>query len=299
MNKLPFIEVSDLIEYIKVTDSYQDLVTIASLKAGISFSHHEGGYSDPVRINQLVVVMVIRGSAKISIDYIPYTATASHLLMVMPTHIIQMAESSDDLVARMLIIDKNFVAECHLNTQTPKMTAYMQLRKNPCIRFTAEETGHVESCMTLLAGKMHLRTHAFHREVMQNATIAFMLELVNILVVKTVSFSRQSFSRREEIMNQFIQLLFTHVTSRHLVTFYADKLCLTPQYLSMTLRELSGKPANKWIDDALIVEAKVLLKTPQTSIQQVAEALNFSNQSTFGKFFRKYTGLSPREYRKS
>ena len=78
-----------------------------------------------------------------------------------------------------------------------------------------------------------------------------------------------------------------------------EKLFITPQYLSLILKELTGKSANKWIDDALIVEAKILLKAPQATVQQVADILHFSDQSTFGKFFKKHMGISPMEYRKS
>jgi AraC-like DNA-binding protein len=299
MDKLPFIEASELTNYITVSETYNDVVTVAGINAGISFTGCAGGYSDPVRINQPVIVMVFSGSAQVSINYIPYTISADNMLIVMPTHVIRMAESSGDLKAKILIIDKTFLNDCRLSLQTPQLTAYMQLHKNPCIPFTADETAHIEQCFMMLEEKIKLRTHAFHREVMQNSVSAFILELANILVSKTETFVCSAFSRKEEIMNQFIQLLFLHAGAQHLVTFYADKLCITPQYLSLILKELTGKPANKWIDDALVVEAKTLLKTPQITVQQVADALNFSDQSTFGKFFKKYTGLSPREYRKS
>ena len=58
---------------------------------------------------------------------------------------------------------------------------------------------------------------------------------------------------------------------------------------------MTGKSANKWIDESLIVEAKILLKTPDITVQRVADLLNFSDQSTFGKFFKKHVGLSPME----
>ncbi|MDR1258280.1 MAG: helix-turn-helix domain-containing protein [Tannerellaceae bacterium] len=299
MDKLPFIEASELINYITVSETYHDVVTVADVNAGISFSKCAGGYSDPVRINQPIIVMAFRGSAQVSINYIPYTISADNMLFVMPTHVIRMAESSGDLKAKILIIDKTFLNDCRLSLQAPQLTAYMRLQKNPCIPFTAEETAHIERCFMMLEEKIRLRTHAFYREVMQNSVSAFMLELANILMGKTDAFVHSSFSRKEEIMNQFIQLLFLHAGAQHLVTFYADKLCITPQYLSLILKELTGKPANKWIDDALVVEAKTLLKTPQITVQQVADTLNFSDQSTFGKFFKKYTGLSPREYRRS
>ena len=95
-------------------------------------------------------------------------------------------------------------------------------------------------------------------------------------------------SRKEELFEQFLQLLFEHCKEQHVVTFYAEKLFITPQYLSLILKELTGKSANKWIDDALIVEAKMLLKAPQATVQQVADILHFSDQSTFGKSQEAY-----------
>jgi AraC-like DNA-binding protein len=65
------------------------------------------------------------------------------------------------------------------------------------------------------------------------------------------------------------------------------------------MKAFSGKTAYQWINDALITESKILLHKPDNAIQQVADELNFADQSSFGKFFRKHTGLTPREYRKS
>ena len=97
---------------------------------------------------------------------------------------------------------------------------------------------------------------------------------------------------------QFLKLMFKHSREEHSVSFYAGKMCITPQYLSAVLKELTGKTTNNWIDHSLILDAKILLKTPNMTVQQVSDMLNFSNQSTFGKFFKKHTGQSPAEFRK-
>jgi AraC-like DNA-binding protein len=217
----------------------------------------------------------------------------------MPTHVIQAAEPSKDFKAKLLMIDRTFFQGQKPERRNSALSSYMQIRKNPFSIFTPEETKHIDNCFQLLREKIQLRTHAFHREVVQNATESFFLELANIMVGKKDVHLYNPLSRKEEIMNNFLELLLEHVREQHLVTFYAGKLFITPQYLSLILKELTGKPANKWIEDALIVEAKVLLKTPQATVQQVADTLNFSDQSTFGKFFKKHIGLSPVEYRKS
>jgi AraC-like DNA-binding protein len=299
MSQLPLIEISELLQYIVVSDTYQDMVMIADVDAQSTHAATPDGYTIPVRLNAIFIVMVLEGSIKISIDYVPYTIATNSFVTIMPSHVIQAADSSRDFKAKLLMVDTSFFEEYKPEKRSSALTNYMQIRKHPCTLFTSEETAHIEVCFSELRKKMQLRTHAFHREVMHNSTEAFFLELGNILIAKKEILIRPSLSRKEDIMNQFLQLLFDHAKEQHVVTFYADKLFITPQYLSLILKELTGKSANKWIDEALIVEAKVLLKAPQTTVQQVADKLNFSDQSTFGKFFKKHIGLSPMEYRKS
>ena len=82
------------------------------------------------------------------------------------------------------------------------------------------------------------------------------------------------------------------------VSFYADKLCVTAKYLSLVVKNVSGKSAGDWIDEYVILEAKALLKSSNMTIQEIADVLNFANQSFFGKYFKHHTGVSPKEYRK-
>ena len=81
------------------------------------------------------------------------------------------------------------------------------------------------------------------------------------------------------------------------MNFYADKLFVTPKHLSAVLKEISGRTAGEWIDHRVILEAKMLLRTTGMNIQEISLALNFSNQSFFGKYFKHLTGISPRDYR--
>ncbi len=300
MEKLPIIEFAEINNHIVTADNFQNLVTVADVDASWTVvDPRQEGYSMPVRLNALFVVLVLQGSTKVCLDYVPYTLEANSLLLIMPSHVFQVAESTPDLRASILIVDLTFMEECSPEKRSPSMTSYMQLRNNPFISLMPEETDYICNSFRLLREKIRQRTHSFHREVVQNAFIGFLLDVANVLVGKKESLMRNTLSRKEVIMNQFLELLFTHVKTHHVVTFYAGKLFITPQYLSLILKELSGKSANKWIDEALMVEAKILLKMPQITVQQVADQLNFSDQSTFGKFFKKHQGVSPLEYRRS
>ncbi len=300
MEKLPLIEMSELNQHIITTDNFQNIFTITDIYADSpEATMHSKEYTVPVRLNALFLILVLDGSVDMRIDYVPYTVKANTFITIMPTHIFQIASSSSDFKARLMVIDKDFLEEINIAKRSPSMTNYMQLRKNPCTEFLPHETLHIDECIKTLRSKIRLRTHSFHKDVIQNSFVAFLLELANIFIGKNDNITRPTFSRKEEIMNNFLQLLFEHVKEHHVVSFYADKLFITPQYLSLILKDLSGKSANKWIDEALIVEAKVLLKMQNITVQQVADQLNFSDQSTFGKFFKKHMGVSPMEYRKS
>jgi len=97
---------------------------------------------------------------------------------------------------------------------------------------------------------------------------------------------------------KFRQLLNSNYMQERKLDFYANNLNLTPKSLSAAIKKQTGKPAGKWIDDAIVLEAKVLLQNKTLTVSQVSGMLNFSDQSVFGKFFRAGTGMSPVEYRK-
>ncbi|WP_176844610.1 helix-turn-helix domain-containing protein [Mucilaginibacter sp. P25] len=98
---------------------------------------------------------------------------------------------------------------------------------------------------------------------------------------------------------RFRNLLVKQFWRHRSVSFYSSNLNVSPKYLSEVIKKETGKTAGAWIDNAIILEAKVLLQNKDLSIQQIADKLNFSDQSVFGKFFKNQEGISPLEYRKS
>lgn len=301
MENLPLIEIAQMNKEMTGQDSFKNDFTIADVD-GNSDLHEKNerpDYFTPIRLNALLMVLVLEGSAKISIDYIPYEIRPHTLITIMPTHTIQVSHTSEDFRGRVMIASKTFLDECNPTKKGATMAHYMQIRKNPCATIDSEETRHLDNYFNLMREKIRLRDHLFQKEVLQNSLMGFFLEIGNILGRKMDRLTSTTLTRKEELFEQFLQLLFEHCREQHVVTFYAEKLFITPQYLSLILKELTGRSANKWIDDALIVEAKTLLKAPQATVQQVADMLHFSDQSTFGKFFKKHMGVSPMEYRKS
>ena len=90
---------------------------------------------------------------------------------------------------------------------------------------------------------------------------------------------------KRQIYDSFIKEIQKNYTKERSISYYADLLCITPKYLSQVVRKVSGRFAGDWINDFVILEAKALLKSRKYTIQQVADMLNFANQSFFGKYF--------------
>jgi AraC-like DNA-binding protein len=105
-------------------------------------------------------------------------------------------------------------------------------------------------------------------------------------------------NKKDELFNSFYRLVLQHYKDSREVGFYADKLCVAPKYLSAVIKETTGKSAFEWITDYVLLEAKSLLKSTNMTIQQISDELNFANQSFFGKYFKRLTGMSPSEYKR-
>lgn len=104
-------------------------------------------------------------------------------------------------------------------------------------------------------------------------------------------------SRADNIMKEFVDLIIENIMTQTNVGFYAEKLCISKQYLSLVIKEKTSVTIGAIIAAMRVEVASRLLRDPELSIQQIAEKMSFSDQSSFGKFFKKHTGVSPLKYR--
>lgn len=112
-------------------------------------------------------------------------------------------------------------------------------------------------------------------------------------------FNSELLANKGRMANKFLALVQENYKKERFLDFYASRLEITPKHLSRTIKNQTGFTAVEWIERFVILEAKVLLKSTNLNIQQISDELNFPSQSFFGKYFKKYTGKSPKEYRNS
>jgi AraC-like DNA-binding protein len=107
----------------------------------------------------------------------------------------------------------------------------------------------------------------------------------------------EEMEKERKLMIQFTFLLFQHYKTHRQVQFYADTLNVSPNHFTRMIKKVSHRTPSEWISLLTINQAKKLLCRKQVSIKEVAQELNFPEQFTFRKYFKLYTGVSPKEYK--
>lgn len=293
MMELPLIDFDSLKSRLYMYESYQADILVADLNSQDVF------LNDPVRVNALQVLLVLEGSIDLSIDYVLFQASTNTVVTIMPTHITKVIKYSPNFKGRLMAVSRAFLEQSMMPNHSSSMIQYMKIRKNPTILLQESEIKTLDESMLRLRQTILQTSHHLQRLLIQNTLMGFFIEMGNIFSERKEYNTPPSLTRKEELFESFLRILYMYCKEQHVVSFYAEQLYITPQYLSLILKELTGRSANKWIDEALMQEAKILLKAPQATVQQVADALHFSDQSTFGKFFKKHAGMSPMEYRKN
>ena len=140
--------------------------------------------------------------------------------------------------------------------------------------------------------------HRFRKEIVHLLFHAMSYDLANLLRnVKQVSDDTFVASSHAIFIN-FLRLLEENYMKEHRVSWYADRLNITPKYLSETVRRVSGTTPGEWVDIFIVKELKHLLEETTLDIREISDRLHFSNQSFMGKYFKKHVGVSPTKFRK-
>lgn len=252
----------------------------------------------PSRVNGIVLALIERGSMNISIDLNQYNLTEDSLLITFPEQIIQMPSHSEDCEGLFMVISPSFMEKIFQSSRD-FLPFHFIFKKRPVIKLNHDEAEIVKCYHDKIQNKIRKELHSFKREVINGLIYALFYDVYNMIDHHYPEKESYVKTRKESVYEKFIHEVSNNYKEKRSVSYYADKLCLTAKHLSSVVKEVSGKTAGEWIDNFVILEAKALLKSSDMSIQEIAEHLNFANQSFFGKYFKHYIGMSPKAYRRS
>jgi AraC-like DNA-binding protein len=147
----------------------------------------------------------------------------------------------------------------------------------------------------------------YFTQSMENLTTEAFAALVRLFLIlcnnkKSItnkSYNPQLAEGGNHLVRPFKQLLEKHFSTDHKVSYYADELSVTADYLNKTLKKLTGVSAKDHIQNKLIIEAKRALTFTSVSNKELSFSLGFEEPAHFNNFFKKMTDLTPSEFRTS
>ncbi len=249
----------------------------------------------PYRRNFYAVGICLQGRAELKANLDTYTITQHCLVAKPPYTINQWTHISDDFETLTLFFTKDFITAG--NSVNPDRFLFFDMGAKHVIQLSPQEAESVATYLRLVQQKV-LSPHAFSDEIIKNLINSLLYEMAS-LYNQQHSIASSLQTRSQLLAAKFKTLVNTHYKSERSLGFYAGNLFITPKHLTETVKEVTGKTAGDWIAEAVMLEARVLLQNPSVNIAEVADILHFPDPSTFARFFKKGTGLSPSVFKQA
>lgn len=244
-------------------------------------------------------LLIQAGKGQISISGKEYPLKPLTLVILAPEYQGELSEISLDFKADMLLVTKTFLDSLPASDKMYRHITKVLLQQRQVNLLNKQQFLVLSETVKIIYKKLCLSIHHLKREIIQNTLAAFLLEVSNIWIENHWDvFCEPHQYHYEYILKNFFNSLMLNYRREHLVSFYADQLNITPQYLSLIIKDLTGRTPSQFIFERLYCEARALLDSPDLSIKEISEELHFSDQSAFGKFFKKRSSISPVDFRK-
>ena len=276
------------------------------------FSHFIPGesaldyFSSPVRFEGILFVLCLKGQLEVEINLQQIELCSNSLLCLGPDKIISSKQTDfSDFEAYFLFMSPQFLRDINIDMNVMNnigRMASLKSSRQSVLSLSDEESQLLQKYMELLHYNTIKNSDELYIKNISRNIIASVIYQIFQFGEKYMPYERveeRPLSRRANYVQEFMRLMHENYRQERSVGFYADKLFISPKYLSLIIKEMTGRSAAEWIDECVILEAKNLLRYSGKNIQQVAYELNFTNQSSFGKYFKHLTGMSPSQFQKS
>lgn len=247
----------------------------------------------------LGVIICHRGSFQFSLNQKVCSAKAGESLFIPEEGAFQVLQESEDMEVQILIYQIEPIRDIMGNAV---VTMYMYSRITPdepsCVWTTGEEE-EITKYMSLLDSAVEVEENPFKLYEQKLLLLALTYRICSMYNRKLVNDGEEAGGRKNEVFIRLIQLIEKYYMQERGVEFYADKLCLSPKYLSAVSKSICGYTVQELVFKAIIRKCISLLKNTQKNIQEISNEFGFPNASYFGTLFKKQMGMSPQQYRRN
>lgn len=296
----------------KMKAPQHDIRTIAEIAAAIGRQNQTRRSVDCIRldadgarrvfqtesyIDATSAILICSGTGEMWINGEPYRLKSGSIILISVAHLCLISQCSDDFSCICMMVSEEFMNRMDATDMIYRRIKYgARLYNTPVMQLDEESAVKISSRIDAVEAAVNDTRHLYRDEVILNRLLAFYLDTSDII-------DRQELlpadsARDQNIVKSFIELLVANYRQEHKVTFYSSRLNISEHYLSLIMKRITGQSASDFIFGMLYSDARSLLATSKLSIQEITSILNFSDQSAFGKFFKRRSGISPLDYRK-
>ncbi|MCE9475245.1 helix-turn-helix domain-containing protein [Bacteroides fragilis] len=243
-----------------------------------------------------------RGSVEVSLEGCHYHIKPGDVYIYMASTLVHLLHKSEDAEGIMVEVDFYYILP--IVNKVINVESQLFMRKNPCVSLSGEQCAHFEYLLNNLwdrinaedCQKENVQYQHLKLELIKSMGQTICYEILNMYFTNQPLQPLQQ-GKKDVVFQNFMLSLFRFYRKERDVSFYARMQHITPRYFSAIIKEKTGDSALQWIVRMVITEAKQLLEESDLSIKEIADQLNFPTQSFFGKYFKQYVGISPKEYR--
>lgn len=250
------------------------------------------------RIKGLGLIVCCRGSFQFSMNQQTFSAQAGETLFIPEESEIQVCQVTDDIEIRILVYQIEPIRDI-IGNSVASMYMYSQLTPELCCVWSTGEEDDFIRYMSLLDNVLQMEENTFSLYETKLLLLALTYRICSIYNRKFITAGQDAGGRKNEVFIRLIQLIEKYYMQERGVEFYADKLCLSPKYLSAITKSVCGYTVQELVFKAIIRKSISLLKNTQKDIQEISNEFGFPNASYFGTFFKKQMGMSPQQYRRN
>lgn len=242
------------------------------------------------------------GSVEVSLEGCHYHIKPGDVYIYMASTLVHLLHKSEDAEGIMVEVDFYYILP--IVNKVINVESQLFMRKNPCVSLSDEQCAHFEYLLNNLwdrinaedCQKENVQYQHLKLELIKSMGQTICYEILNMYFTNQPLQPLQQ-GKKDVVFQNFMLSLFRFYRKERDVSFYARMQHITPRYFSAIIKEKTGDSALQWIVRMVITEAKQLLEESDLSIKEIADQLNFPTQSFFGKYFKQYVGVSPKEYR--
>lgn len=240
--------------------------------------------------NGIVLILCKGGGERFVVDGKEYELSRNNMVILPENHIVShlTLQRVEQKCVIAVSIDYILNMPSPIDTNIFGYSRYISL-----IKISDEKFDDFMSYYKFIYKESHEESR-YQSEIISSIFYALILEVI-AEYERVFSMDATHNIKADNLTDRFFRLLATNYKSQRTVRFYADRLHLTPKYLSTAIKRVTGRPILDWIHEAVLIDAKMLLRTTDLTVQQIAEMLNFSSPSAFVQFIKKHTGCTPKQ----